>query len=334
MNIYEGRVFILGAGFSAGAGVPLTQYLLPLAAKLFNAEAPGLFERISNYASNVDVDLTGSPDAEDFARFCTYLDFIELREHGGGERWSEEGSRERVALKFYLAKAIADHTPEPADLPSYYVDFASALTPNDIVVSFNWDLLLENALDLAGKKYCYNFEPEKIHILKFHGSINWIQGAPWSMGRGRPSFGYVPLGFEEGMVGTEVYCSEQLKTKYAWQTARGLVDEVKLLLVLPGYGNAVDVRLLAGLWYRPEFLNIRNGGVSIIGLSVADDDYLVESLFRYLFRATFDRDKQVRVLNPAKDVPQKSSKLANDEVKISAKTEKFESNTLDYALHR
>lgn len=80
MDIFEGRIFFLGAGFSAGAGIPLTNALLPKASKLFSNEANGLFQRVCNYASQVDVDLLGTPDAEDFARLCTHLEFIELRE--------------------------------------------------------------------------------------------------------------------------------------------------------------------------------------------------------------------------------------------------------------
>lgn len=158
MNLYEGRVFFLGAGFSAGAGVPLTQKLLPRALDFFRREGGGLYERVASYASDVDVDFSANPDAEDMARFCTYLDFIELRELGGGERWSSEGSRERVALKFFLAKAIATATPPAEKIPAYYIDFAKDLKVEDVIVTFNWDVLLERTLDYVGTSYSYTGE--------------------------------------------------------------------------------------------------------------------------------------------------------------------------------
>jgi hypothetical protein len=68
-KLEDGRIFFLGAGFSAGAGVPLTSALLPAAISLFRAEAGGLLQRLENYANDVGVDLNGAPDAEDFARF-------------------------------------------------------------------------------------------------------------------------------------------------------------------------------------------------------------------------------------------------------------------------
>lgn len=111
-----------------------------------------------------------------------------------------------------------------------------------------------------------------------------------------------------------------------------MVDEVKPLLVLPGYGKAVDVRLLAGLWYRPEFLNIRQGGVSIVGLSVSHDDYIVESLFRYLFRAAFSSTMKIRVLNPAAEAGATFSRLADSDLSVEFFHQRFDASTVELAL--
>lgn len=260
MHLEKGRIFFLGAGFSAGAGVPLTEALLPTAAELFALEANGLYERVCNYASQVDVDLNGSPNADDFVRLCTHLEFIELREYAAGERWSDDGSREKLALKFYLAKAIALNTPTDEKIPEQYLVFAQALTSDDIVVTFNWDLLLEKAIRKSGLEFCYNYEAGKIHILKLHGSVNWINNEPKSMNNRRSSFGYKPLGYRDGLMENEVYSSDELFHIEGWHKARSLIDEVKPMLVLPGYGKAFDVRPLSIPWYRIEFLNIRGGG--------------------------------------------------------------------------
>lgn len=333
MDLRNGRIFFLGAGFSAGAGVPLTNALLPLAAKLFRQEAPGLYQRVGNYADQVDVNLSGSPDAEDLARLCTHLEFIELREHAGGERFSSDGSREKLALKFFLAKAIALSTPDVTNIPAHYIDFARALTPSDIVVTFNWDLLLERAIDQSGGSYCYSFQPDKVHVVKLHGSINWVNNTPVAFGRHRRDFNYRPLGFMEGMVDNEVYCSDELANKHVWLDTKPLVDQVKPLLVLPGYGKAFDVRLLATLWYRIEFLNLRGGGVSIIGLNVSQDDFVVESLFRYLFRDVFSDGMTVHVLNPDPEA-QSRFRSFNAGLNLQCSEQMFTAETLASSLLR
>ncbi len=48
--VKNNRVFILGAGFSAAAGVPLTDSMLKKAMSKFAVECPSIFERVDGYA--------------------------------------------------------------------------------------------------------------------------------------------------------------------------------------------------------------------------------------------------------------------------------------------
>lgn len=126
-RIKQNRLFILGAGFSAAAGIPMIGQLLFDSMQLFRRECPGLFERVNNYArtcfsSEQEVDYT----QVSFSDFCTFLEYIELREFGGGERWTDRGSREKLAFRYYLAKAIVKSTPAPEDIPDIYIQFESS----------------------------------------------------------------------------------------------------------------------------------------------------------------------------------------------------------------
>lgn len=312
--------------------MPLTNVLLPKAATLFRDQAGGLFERIGWWASDADVDLNGRPDAVDLARLCTQLDFMELREHGGGERWSVEGSRERLALKYFLAKAIATSTPTASELPAYYFEFAKGLRWSDVIVSFNWDTLVESLLDYAGVPYSYTGEREKVLVLKLHGSVNWRQDQRRAMARDAPKLNYRPIGYNTEEPENDIQFSDRLLSPNAWWESRSLVDEVRPMIVLPGYGKAVDVRLLSAIWYRPEALNLRQGGISIIGLSVAEDDYIVEGLLRYLLRSGMDDKTPVRVVNPDPTVGEKFSKIAGAGRKISFFENRFSDQSLSSIL--
>ena len=79
------------------------------------------------------------------SELCDFLEFIELREYGAGERYKDYGSREKISLRYYLSKTIAENTPYD-DIPDIYIKFAEQLYDKDIVLSFNWDLLLEASL--------------------------------------------------------------------------------------------------------------------------------------------------------------------------------------------
>src|SRR6266852_6051901 len=125
MSLKLTRTFVLGAGFSAGGGIPMTDSLLKEAFALMRDECSGLFERIEGHAATCfskDVPLLSqSLDAQGFGRLSSYLHYIEMTEHGGGERWSAAGSREILTLKFFLSKRIAQLTP--TEIPPVYIDF-------------------------------------------------------------------------------------------------------------------------------------------------------------------------------------------------------------------
>lgn len=279
--VKRNRVFILGAGFSAGAGIPLTEGLLANAMKKFSIECPGIYSRVENYAK----ESIGEPDGDldltrvSFSELCTFLEFIELREYGGGERWCENGSREKLALRFYLAKTIAEQTPIIGAIPQLYLDFAAQLHERDIVISLNWDGLLEVALEAVGKTYTYNFSNEEaIKLCKLHGSVNWRLGEPNQWKEPVNTLGWQSLDFTKGMMTREIYHSPALLQFPTWQHYTPL-GEVDPFLVLPGYGKAFDVRDNASLWYKPEFAFATTHDVYIIGLGLAHDDFFVRSFF-------------------------------------------------------
>ena len=159
------------------------------------------------------------------------------------------------------------------------MDFADQLQERDAVISFNWDGLLENALDFLGKSYTYNFsEQNAVKLCKLHGSVNWRLGTPTDLSKPVNILGWQSLRFTEGMMHTVMYYTKALLRYETWSNYSSL-GEVQPFLVLLGYGKAFDVRANAVLWYKPEFAFSVRHDVYIIGLSVSPDDFFIRSLF-------------------------------------------------------
>ena len=95
-------------------------------------------------------------------------------------------------MRFYIAWTIhlAQSTANAKDRAPYQV-FVQRLKPGDIVVTFNYDTLLESVLDESGVNYRHFFYTDEnkswadtsmesiwgeseIIILKMHGSIDWF----------------------------------------------------------------------------------------------------------------------------------------------------------------
>ena len=302
--IRTNRVFVLGAGFSAAAGVPLTQELLRLTMDKLRSESPGIFTRVNGCAKtcfqrdNREIDYSHV----DFSGLCTFLEYMELQEYAGLQRWSERGSREKLALRFYLSKVIAQRTPPGDQIPKLYLDFAAQLHRGDIVLSFNWDCLLEAALERVGNPYTYDFGKSGIYLCKLHGSTNWHLGEP----KKSKSISWLPLQLGKASGEQDVWWTKELASWEAWDF-RSPLAEVEPFLVLPGYGKAHDVRSIALLWYRPEFAFAATHDIYIIGLSLSPDDFFIGSFFLdnlpYVGSYTGVPGREILIVNPDPHAP-------------------------------
>jgi hypothetical protein len=272
----------------------MTASLLDQAMLLFKSECPGVFERVKNYTQMAFGLGSTDPDYRKlgFSDLCTFLDYVELQESGGRERWSDNGCRERLVLKHYLGKAVIDKTPEPDSVPELYRAFAAQLLESDVVITFNWDCLLENALAAVGKLYTYGANDQCTLLYKMHGSVHWRIG---NQPRVFPSqLSWQPVEFVGGHK-SGLYFSDDLLRQESWENTEPIGGEAEPFLVLPGYGKAKDVQTVQRLWYKPAGFFALAQQVYVIGLSLAPDDFFVRS---FLLHALFDWNGRITVINP------------------------------------
>lgn len=188
------RIFVLGAGFSRPAG-------LPLATELFS-EVRNRIEQHHGRDTKFQRDLENyieyrtacdgtylQKEAIDLEEFMSFLDiehFLELR---GSKTWSQEGNESQLMVRKAIGEVIHGRTP-PADcLPDSYYRFAERLSTHDTVLTFNYDILLERALEHVGKPYrlfpnrfksigktanIVDPDVDEVVLLKLHGSVDWF----------------------------------------------------------------------------------------------------------------------------------------------------------------
>ena len=188
------RLFIIGAGFSKPAGLPLGNELWKLV--LEEARSTTTFYNLLisdinaylNYQKIVykkDIDIEDI-DIEDLISYLDIEHFLELK---GKDTFSEAGNRGQIILKVLIAKIIFQiQQIIPSEKLKLYDDFCSSLHETDIIISFNYDTLIEDSLKRVGKEYrlfpdrlkyengsfFIDTEVEEVALLKMHGSINWF----------------------------------------------------------------------------------------------------------------------------------------------------------------
>ena len=176
------RLFVLGAGFSAPAGLPLGKGLL----ESVREDVRSLFQRFGwDGTLEQEIEEWSSlypGESIDLERVLAYSHRKHYLRLLGSDEYFADGSRSIVATRRAIQQILIQATP--SDTPKLYRDFAQRLCPRDVVLTFNYDTLLEQALDDIGKPYtltpeCWlktgrgGFEPKFVDLLKLHGSIDW-----------------------------------------------------------------------------------------------------------------------------------------------------------------
>ena len=182
LNLPYHRLFILGAGFSRPAGLPIAEELMQSVRGDVRQHFRGfgwdgaLEEEIEEWRSLYPGQCL---DLERVLAYSHRKHYLRLR---GSEEYFAHGSRSIVEVRKTIQRTLIDATP--ANTTSLHEDFANRLTPNDVILTFNYDTVLEQALDDVGKLYSLTPEwwirngtsgtsPLYVDVLKLHGSIDW-----------------------------------------------------------------------------------------------------------------------------------------------------------------
>lgn len=187
------RLFVLGAGFAAPAGIPLARELLNLVLDEVAEFSPSshLHRSLEAYLEYTEAITGMRPDPVDIESFATYLDHQHAFGLLGSDTWSTQGNRDQFLLRWGIGRVLHRSTPKPDRLPEVYVDFGRRLRAGDVLISFNYDLLLETILERVGRPYRRfpnrfshisqsggtidsDGEAKEISIIKPHGSIDWV----------------------------------------------------------------------------------------------------------------------------------------------------------------
>jgi NAD-dependent SIR2 family protein deacetylase len=169
------RVFVLGSGFSVRAGAPLSRSIL---SSLFRQDKSA--PRLLDLKLYIDRFLfPGRPDwvtKADFEEVLSRLDLIRHYQPYPNIDYNQVSYYEDLLISEFTKLLNPEHLSQRH---SSYDIFTRLLEPQDIVISFNYDLVLESLLTSAGIDFNYCLKSQistsknkALRLLKLHGSIN------------------------------------------------------------------------------------------------------------------------------------------------------------------
>jgi len=149
------RIFIIGAGFSVHAGLPLGVQLFELVREVIRLKygsdnkLEGDLEWYLKYRLRCD----GIPEEYpvDYEKFMSYLDLEHYLGLRGSDTWSEEGNESQLIIRNGIREVIYSKMPESPTAEC--IKFCQRLLPKDKILTFNYDTLIEDTLDYLGKPY-------------------------------------------------------------------------------------------------------------------------------------------------------------------------------------
>jgi hypothetical protein len=303
------RIFILGAGFSRPAGFPLASALwdeVRKRAQFLSGRAGKFHTDLRNYLDYKrecdGVELSEDQvDFEDFMRVLDIEHFLGLR---GSDTWSPDGNEGTIVVKTLIGHILAELTPLTADIPKLYLNFAKRLQPGDYVLNFNYDILLERALEAVGKPYrlfpdryesvhqygaTIDNSKQEVSVLKLHGSIDWFDRgsyAEWEQHHREAGLSTSPdhpvfcttdeLGATKLLDGPR-HSDDPLNQMYRVRDIKALYQKPLMFLATPWLLAPSNMKILYAeklrdFWGGLGRAGVLNFGLAIIGYSLPPQD--------------------------------------------------------------
>lgn len=277
------RVFVLGAGVSSSAGLPLAHELLATVAErtLKPPERAELDEFLEYLMPTFQKDLENYPDVEEF---LTLLDVA--RSHAQFTRTGLAFPRRKLSklkntflrgLAKYLwgaHKTVTDTHDHPIAL------LARSLKRGDTIITFNYDLTVDWALQ--AEKRDWNYEPNRhdITLLKPHGSIDWFHADEVDAERE----GFSELFTDFTQFDEWVFDAEKL-------------DRILPVIVPPVVTKLIDDPDLQRIWTEVSRSLLKAQHTYILGYSLPEADRLTRFVLRRAVRGR-KKSSNIWAINP------------------------------------
>jgi hypothetical protein len=295
-------LFILGAGFSRYAGMPLVQQL-----------RQWVFDWLKRNGSSdphVAVHLGPLPNWPEFpeGKFRAGLLRVDPADIRGFEEWMADllkAADEYPAcvqtynvLRYACTKLLWEKQASLTSLPDAYLHFARQVRQTEGVVSLNWDLICELALNEASVAWGYSAKTAPIAVIKPHGSLNWVnhlQQADSGIKFANPA-GMIPIAPQSTLSYDSSHPFEDPLLEYDWVRLRSITFPGDLEFVDPIERPRADADQNR-LWDETEALIAKADTIVFIGYSLPRYDALA---LGHLDAAC--KGKAIVACNPSPDV--------------------------------
>ncbi len=298
------RTFVLGSGFSRSMGLATVAELFDTLFQMEGTFGKGEddlsreFRQIRSALEFLYPNVDTSKESHAYPPFEEFLSLanvsIDFEERDGsqlgffGERIWQDYYKAGVKL---LTKAIERHSSKiRLNDGSPLRRFAQALQPDDTVVTFNWDTILEKQLTELDVAFSLDpFGDSNIKILKLHGSLSWVLLDGRSTPKNMEYF--FTLNEEDRLL-----CSGDHSVLDTWLP----LDRSPYIVTPIAQKRPLDLGFMKRLWVHAFDCLAQSSAIAVIGYSIPNEDYHARALLREGFYTAQKAglDPSITVINP------------------------------------
>lgn len=307
------QVFVLGAGVASTYGCPLTKDLFGKAIKCSSeTEMVSRINEMLKYLYPVFVE-----EDKNYPNIEEFLSLLDVwREFNSKiQRKPAYSDYDIEQVKNYVIRLLAellDAQTRDVGTDAPIVKFARCLSPNDVIITFNWDIGIERALDLAiddsnnisDWRYRIPRRPTKkqVVLLKAHGSIDWFRTKDISFMSHKRRF------FLDDALG-------QISVINSWDYPRYKTrKELIPFIIPPTFEKHFSEGEVMGIWVDIYRALQQAEKIHIFGYSVPQADLhasftLRAAIQNNLHQSKAEYDGIVKVYNPDSEIRQRFTEL-------------------------
>ena len=327
------RVFILGAGFSKQAGMPLATELTSL---VLDGTELGELEDLQGWLDDFKqrlaavVGVSGNadgfkPNVEQLFDFAAYDEELwrmkqQLcpvpRAHGDTPWNRAESIRTWLGYMEQQLPHVIWDVQQEAD-PNPVRRFTTCLRRGDVVITFNYDTLVESALSSENHPWNHGLNDKGnggVTVLKMHGSVDWLllpRRSEQQLAKFVKLFSKPDVDVEEHGAGTpedELECVLELWRAKDNKACNVVMEEHRTWgnseLGLAGLGRHKPLHTLPGSapTWSAAFEALKNADkVYVVGFSMSPYDSMTRFHFTAVMRLRSQPPDQVVVVDPNAD---------------------------------
>jgi len=229
---------------------------------------------------------------------------------------------EELIRRVYIHTAVdlkEDH-PTPLKSEAHQL-LLKQLKPNCTVITFNYDLLIEESFESADL-----WNPVDGYGLHVFGKSNdWCRR--WLRDRGvtKPTESRIHLLKLHGSLGWTLYANKSIRLKARpYSVRKGMVEPISVLP--PGWNKRIDRNPYKKFWREARLKLEKCKSLMILGYSLPETDLLARALFAEVIRLRHDRKEYLRQLflvDPSDEVKTRFVNLFNPALGPFGKIFKF-----------